>query len=131
MQPRRPGHRTSLLVRAAASAAVLAAATLVSVPAGASSSPTPFTIAYITSLTGPGASETGGSQAGFLARIALQNAEGGVNGHKLVPLVIDDQTSPTGIATASRGHLQGRLRHRVAEPPLLRAAKYPSKRGSR
>lgn len=37
---------------------------------------------------------------GFLARIALQDAEGGVNGHRVVPLVINDQSSPTGVATA-------------------------------
>ena len=66
----------------------------------AAASPAPITIAYITDLTGPGASENGTSPAGFDARIALQNAEGGVHGHKLVPLVIDDQTSPTEIATA-------------------------------
>src|ERR1700674_2541300 len=60
----------------------------------------PIIIAYITDLTGEGASENGTSPAGFEARLDLQNAEGGVNGHKLVPLIIDDQTSPTEIATA-------------------------------
>ena len=30
----------------------------------------------------------------------MQNAEGGVDGHKLVRLVIDDQTNPSEIATA-------------------------------
>ena len=66
----------------------------------ASAAPSPITLAYVTSLTGPGASEDAGTQSGFLARIDLQNAEGGVNGHKLVPLVIDDQTSPSEISTA-------------------------------
>ncbi len=47
----------------------------------ASTAGSPITLAYITSLTGPGAPEDAGSQAGFLARIDLQNAEGGVNGH--------------------------------------------------
>ncbi len=49
----------------------------------------------ITSLTGPGASEFSQAAAGFDARIAMQNAEGGVNGHKLVGIVLDDQTSPS------------------------------------
>ncbi len=62
--------------------------------------PAPITIAYVTDLTGEGGAENSTSPAGFEARIALQNAEGGVHGHKLVPLVIDDQTSPTQIATA-------------------------------
>src|SRR5271168_1346405 len=66
----------------------------------ASASPAPITIAYITDLTGEGGSQNGTSPAGFNARIALQNAQGGVNGHNLVPLVIDDQTNPTQIATA-------------------------------
>jgi branched-chain amino acid transport system substrate-binding protein len=68
----------------------------------------PITIALVTSTTGLAAPLFQESPQGFLARIALQNAEGGVNGHKLVPLVIDDQTSPaldaTGVQLAiSRG----------------------------
>ena len=50
----------------------------------ASAAPAPITIAYITDLTGEGGSQNSTSPAGFNARIALQNAEGGVNGHKLV-----------------------------------------------
>src|ERR1039458_7162645 len=46
----------------------------------AAASPKPITIAYITDLTGPGGSENGTSPAGFDARIAEQNAEGGVHG---------------------------------------------------
>src|ERR1019366_6824886 len=48
----------------------------------ASASPAPITIAYITDLTGQGASENSTSPVGFFARIEMQNAEGGVNGHK-------------------------------------------------
>lgn len=73
----------------------LAAAT----PSSAGATPAPITIAYITSVTGVGGAEDGSSPAGFEARIALQNAEGGVHGHKLIPLVLDDQTSPSEIAT--------------------------------
>jgi branched-chain amino acid transport system substrate-binding protein len=68
--------------------------------ATATASPAPITLAYITDLTGEGAAENSASVAGFEARIDMQNAQGGVNGHKLVPLVIDDQTSPSEITTA-------------------------------
>ncbi len=130
MRPQRPGIHTSLLLRAVASAAVLGAATFVSLPAGASSSPAPLTIAYITSLTGPGASETGGSQAGFLARIDEQNAEGGVDGHKLVPLVIDDQTSPTTIVTAVQEAISRNVVGIVSGSPVFfLAAKYAQQAG--
>ena len=67
---------------------------------GASPSKAPITIALITSETGQAASQSVGSAKGFEARIKAANAAGGVNGHKVVPLVIDDQTSPTEIATA-------------------------------
>jgi ABC-type branched-subunit amino acid transport system substrate-binding protein len=67
-----------------------------------------LTIALITSKTGLAAPLFQEAPQGFLARIALQNANGGVNGHKLIPLVIDDQTNPsldaTGVQLAiSRG----------------------------
>jgi len=65
----------------------------------AEAGPAPITIALVTSLTGPAAPETVGSPAAFEARIDLQNAHGGVDGHKLVPLVINDQTSSTAITT--------------------------------
>src|SRR6516164_2278861 len=68
--------------------------------ASASSARTPITIALVTSLTGPAATEFASDPSGFLARIDLQNANGGINGHKLVPLVIDDETSPTAVNTA-------------------------------
>src|SRR6516165_8318313 len=69
-------------------------------PASASTAKAPITIALITSLTGPAATEFASDPSGFLARIDLQNANGGIDGHKLVPLVIDDETSPTAIDTA-------------------------------
>ena len=68
----------------------------------------PITIAFVSSTTGLAAPLFQEAPQGFLARVALQNAQGGVNGHKLVPLVINDQTSPsldaTGVQLAiSRG----------------------------
>ena len=69
-------------------------------PSGASASKAPLVIALITSETGAAASQSTGAAKGFEARIKAANAAGGVNGHQLVPLVIDDQTSPTEIMTA-------------------------------
>ena len=85
----------------------------------AAAAPAPITIAFVTDLTGPGASENATAPAGFKARIALQNAQGGIDGHKIVPLVIDDQTNPTTVVTpcskpSRRGH-----RHRLGQPSLL------------
>jgi branched-chain amino acid transport system substrate-binding protein len=95
----------------------------------ASASSTPITIAYITSLTGPGAAEDASSPAGFKARIALQNAEGGVNGHKLVPLIIDDQTSPSIIATAVQDAISKAFGIVSQSPLFFIAAKYPQEAG--
>ena len=84
-------------------AAVLAAGSLLLTtvgPAAASTDKSPLTVAFITSETGVAASETADAPVGFLARVALQNAQGGVNGHKIVPLVIDDQSSPTSVVSA-------------------------------
>ncbi len=101
---------------------------VVATPVSATASP--ITLAYITSLTGPGASEDAGSQAGFLARIDEQNAMGGVNGHKLVPLVIDDQTSPTVIATAVQDALSKGAFGIVSQSALFFLAdKYPQEQG--
>ncbi len=98
-------------------------------PAATSGSAAPITIAYITDLTGQGASENSDSPPGFMARIALQNSEGGVNGHKLIPLVIDDQTSPSEIATAVQ-EADSKAFGIVSQSPLMfLAAKYPQAAG--
>src|SRR5271155_1053179 len=81
--------------------------------------PAPIKLALITSLTGPGATETSTDPAGFLARIALQNAEGGVDGHKITPLIIDDQTSPSEIATAVQSAMAQGAFGIVAASPLF------------
>jgi branched-chain amino acid transport system substrate-binding protein len=60
----------------------------------------PITIAYICDCTGPGAPEDVGVVGAFRARIDLQNAKGGVNGHKISTLILDDQTSPSQDSTA-------------------------------
>jgi branched-chain amino acid transport system substrate-binding protein len=100
-----------------------------STPAGAASSAAPLTIAYITSITGPGASEDSTSPGAFKARLELQNAEGGVNGHMLVPLIIDDQTSPSAVATAVQ-EADSKAFAIVSQSPLFfLAAKYPHQAG--
>jgi branched-chain amino acid transport system substrate-binding protein len=96
----------------------------------ASSSKAPYTIVMITSLTGEGASEFSNTPAGFNARIALQNAEGGVDGHKLVGVILDDQTSPTEITTAVQDAIAKNPIGIVSESPLFfLAAKYPNQAG--
>jgi ABC-type branched-subunit amino acid transport system substrate-binding protein len=98
--------------------------------APAQAAPAPITLALITSLTGPSAPETGTSPAGFRARIALQNAQGGVDGHKLIPLVIDDQTNPSVVATAVQSALaKGAFGIVSASPLFFLAAKYPEEQG--
>jgi branched-chain amino acid transport system substrate-binding protein len=98
--------------------------------AGAATSGTPITLAMITSLTGPGSAEFSQAAAGFNARLAQQNAEGGVNGHKLVGLVLDDQTSPSAIATAVQDALSKGAFGIVSTSPLFfLAAKTPQQQG--
>ena len=98
--------------------------------ATASASGAPITIAYITDLTGAGGSENSTSPAGFEARVDLQNAEGGVGGHKLVPLVIDDQTSPTQIITAVQSAISKGVIGIVSQSPVMfLAAKYAQQAG--
>jgi len=65
-------------------------------------SPSTVTVGLIDSLTGPAASSVVPILPGVQARIALQNARGGVNGHKINLVVEDDQSSPTVDLTAAQ-----------------------------
>ena len=95
----------------------------------ASAAPAPITIAYISSLTGPGGAQDGNSPSGFQARIAMQNAEGGVHGHKLVPLVLDDQTNPANISTVVQ-EADSKAFGIVSQSPLFfLASHYPNQAG--
>jgi branched-chain amino acid transport system substrate-binding protein len=126
---RRSTHVRTFGSVVAAAVVGLPLAVMVSSSAPASASPAPITIAYITSITGPGGAEDSSSPAGFTARIDMQNAEGGVNGHKLVPLIIDDQTSPSEIATAVQ-EADSKAFGIVSQSPLFfLAAKYPQQAG--
>jgi branched-chain amino acid transport system substrate-binding protein len=96
----------------------------------ASAASSPITIALITSRTGVAAAEYSTAQVGFLARVALQNAEGGINGHKLVPVVLDDQTSPTQDATAVQDAISKKVLGIVAVSPIFfSGAKFPQEAG--
>ena len=84
----------------------------------------------VTSLTGLGSSQFSHAPAGFNARIARQNAQGGVNGHKLKGIVIDDQTSPTEVSTAVQSAIsKGALGIVSVSPLFFLAAKYPNQQG--
>jgi branched-chain amino acid transport system substrate-binding protein len=96
----------------------------------ASAAPAPIKIALISSLTGPAASEFSTSAQGFNARIALQNAMGGVNGHKIEGIVIDDQTNPTSDTTAVQDAISKGVTGIVAVSPLFfNGAKYAQQAG--
>jgi ABC-type branched-subunit amino acid transport system substrate-binding protein len=98
--------------------------------AGAATSGSPITLVMITSLTGEGSSEFSNAPAGFNARIALQNAEGGIDGHKITGVVLDDQTSPTEIATAVQDAISKNPAGIVSISPLFFLAdKYPQQAG--
>jgi branched-chain amino acid transport system substrate-binding protein len=104
----------------------------VGVPTGgrAAASNSALTIAMVSSLTGPGSSQFSQSPAGFKARIALQNAQGGVNGHKIKGVVLDDGTSPTGITTAVQDAIsKGAIGIVSVSPLFFLAAKYPNQQG--
>ncbi len=121
-------HRT-MSKAVLAAVVILPAVTVGAMATTAAAAPAPITIAYITDETGPGSSQNGNSPSGFLARIALQNAQGGVSGHKLVPLVIDDQTSPSAIATAVQ-EADSKAFGIVSQSPLFFLAdKYPNQAG--
>ena len=109
---------------------ILTAAGLAVVAAPASASGSPLNITYISSLTGPGASEYGNSQQGCVARVDLQNAQSGVNGTKINLSVVDDETNPTLTSTAVKGAISKGATGIVANSPLfLLAARYGQQAG--
>src|ERR1700757_2135772 len=88
---------------AAPSASTAAPSASTAAPVGSgNASGTPITIGYITSVTGVGSSNFADGAGGAQARFALQNAQGGVNGHPLKLVVKDDQSSPPNNQTAAQ-----------------------------
>ena len=68
----------------------------------AASSASTITLGYIGDLTGVSSSSFADGPGAAEARIAAQNAAGGVDGHKLKLIVEDDQSSPTEALTAAQ-----------------------------
>ena len=101
-----------------------------SAPPAASSGAAPLNITYISSLTGFAASEFGNSQQGCVARVDLQNAEGGINGRKIDLSVVDDQTNPTLTTTAVQRAISDGTLGIVANSPLFfEGAKFAQQAG--
>jgi branched-chain amino acid transport system substrate-binding protein len=116
------------LVKAAvsATAGMVGLSALVLAPASASSAAgAPIKIAMITSETGVAASEFATTPQGFLSRVDLQNAEGGINGRKIDPIVINDQGSLTTVVTAVQQAIsEGAIGIVNATPFFFNAYKY-------
>jgi len=90
----------------------------------------PIKIALIASLTGADAAQNGDSAVGFTSRIAAQNAKGGVNGHHIDGIVIDDQTSPSQVVIAVQQAISDGVTGIVSNSPLMfAAAKYAQQAG--
>ena len=67
---------------------------------------TTITLGYITSETGSASSTFADGPAAAQARIAAQNAKGGIDGRKIVLVPVDDQSSPTQDLTAAQELVQ-------------------------
>jgi branched-chain amino acid transport system substrate-binding protein len=101
-----------------------------SLGADASATPAPLTIAYITSETGAAATQNAGVVPVFEAALAAQNAQGGINGRRLVPMIIDDQTSATSAATGVQEAIsRGAIGIVSASVFTDQIAKYPQQAG--
>jgi ABC-type branched-subunit amino acid transport system substrate-binding protein len=93
--------------------------------------PTTITVGLVTSLTGAASAAFIGTDAGALARINEQNAEGGVDGRQIKLVVEDNQSSPQGEATAAESLVD--QKHAFADiswdPLTFAAAKFYQQNG--
>jgi branched-chain amino acid transport system substrate-binding protein len=100
----------SLLIAACGSGSSSTSSGGGTVSPGGSSAPgvtaTSVNVGLLTSLTGPVAAGFTTVATGFKARIALQNAQGGVNGRKLNVVLGDDQGATTGVLAAAQTLVQ-------------------------
>ena len=136
--------RTSFAKKATAAAS--AAAMALTLAACSSSSPSttsgstgggsssgsgaPLKIALVASLTGADGALNADSPKGFTARVDAQNAAGGINGHKIDPIIIDDQTSPSQVVVAVQQAISDGVVGIVSNTPLMFAAfKYAQQAG--
>jgi ABC-type branched-subunit amino acid transport system substrate-binding protein len=110
--PRRSGRAVALL------SAVALSLTVAACGGGASSSSgdlavgasgtgelaegAPITVGVLTSLTGDSASSFTSVEPGVKARLAVINAAGGINGHKINYVMVDDASTPQGASAAVR-----------------------------
>lgn len=86
----------------AAACAALGLPALETIPAGAASG-TPIVIGYMCTCTGPTASANVVAPPAYQAWVDATNAAGGLNGHPVKLITVDDQASPaTGIAGVTR-----------------------------
>ncbi len=100
------GFRRAASLSGAAAAVATTLLALSQQPASGAASP--ITIGYISSLTGVASSTFFDGPGGARARIDLQNAEGGVHGHKIDLVVEDDQSSPATNQTVSQELVENR-----------------------
>jgi branched-chain amino acid transport system substrate-binding protein len=100
--------RRSLRAAAALAASTTIVCAVCSGIAGAStsSSKSPITIALISSTTGVAGPQYAKSPKGFMARVALQNANGGIDGHKINGVVINDAGNYTQESSIVQGAVQ-------------------------
>src|SRR5882757_8695363 len=66
----------------------------------------PIKLGVLTSLTGSAASGFTTVEQGVKARLGLENASGGVNGHKLSYVMADDTSTGTGAVSAAKKLIQ-------------------------
>jgi len=84
---------------------------VVAIPIGtpsAGASGAPITIGLITESTGGAASQYIGAEFGVEARFDAQNAKGGVNGHQLQEVTVDDQSTGAGNQLAAQDLVQNK-----------------------
>ena len=98
-------------------------------PAGAATG-SPMSIGLICSCSGEAGPEYQGVQGAFLARIDEQNAQGGVDGHKLQMVFEDDATNPSQDPVAVQTVLSKHVIGIVAVSALFfEGAKYANQAG--
>lgn len=100
--------RVAALVGASTMIACAVSSCTAGAASGSSKKPTksPITIALISSTTGVAGPQYQRSPEGFLARVAMQNANGGIDGHKLNGVVINDAGNFTQEASIVQGAVQ-------------------------
>jgi ABC-type branched-subunit amino acid transport system substrate-binding protein len=93
---------------AATAVATVALGATTTATSGASSGSTkaPITIALISSTTGVAGPQYQRAPEGFLARVALQNASGGIDGHKINGVVINDAGNYTQESSIVQGAVE-------------------------